>query len=35
MEEATDPDSSVPLYGISIDSYLQLAMEFDIMKVKD
>jgi len=33
MEEVVDQDMT--LYGISVDSYMLLALEFDILKVRD
>ena len=35
MEEIVDQESKCSLYGLSFDSFLLLAMEFDIMKVRD
>jgi len=35
MEEIFDSDVKITLYGISFDSFLHLALELDILKVKD
>lgn len=35
MEELNDPLSECTLYGISFDSFLKIALELDIMKIKD
>ena len=35
MEEVYDESSMMNLYGLSFDSFLKLALELDILKMKD
>ena len=35
MQEIFDKESNCNLYGLSVDNFMQIAFELDILKVKD